>query len=106
MTATETTNTFGATVKTLITDAGLSVNKLAQRTGISPATLGNIVNGKLGMSPNVAVFVAAAIGANAVDLLNLQNASRVDEAVAALDAEGQARLNFVSSLAPTAEVSE
>lgn len=53
---------------------GLSVTAAAKALGVSRKTLDNLVNGRAGVSPEMAVRLATAFGGSAQSWINMQSA--------------------------------
>ncbi len=51
---------------------GITITAFAQRIGVTRVTLSNVLNGKNGISADMAVRLAAALGGSAESWLNLQ----------------------------------
>ena len=51
---------------------GITITAFAQRIGVTRATLSNVLNGKNGISADMAARLAAALGGSAESWLNLQ----------------------------------
>jgi addiction module HigA family antidote len=63
----------GAIIKTLCLDPlGVSVTQAAQALGVSRKTLSTILNGRAGISPEMAVRLSLAFGTSAESWLNQQ----------------------------------
>lgn len=59
---------------------GISVTKAAQGLGVSRSTLSRLVNGQIGVSPEMAVRLSMAFGSTPEMWLRLQNAYDLAEA--------------------------
>ena len=59
---------------------GISVTKAADGLGVSRSTLSRLVNGQIGVSPEMAVRLSMAFGSTAEMWLRLQNAYDLAEA--------------------------
>jgi len=53
-------------------DGGLTVSELARRLGVSRVALSRVVNGRAGVSAELAIRLAAALGGSAESWLNVQ----------------------------------
>ena len=58
----------------VFTGTGLTVTAFAQRIGVTRVTLSNVLNGKNGVSSDMALRLAAALGGSAESWLHLQAA--------------------------------
>jgi len=56
----------------VFTGTGITVTSFAQRIGVTRDTLSNLLNGKNGVSADMAVRLAAALGGNAESWLHVQ----------------------------------
>ena len=56
----------------VFTDSGISVTDFAERLGISRVTLSRLLNGKAGVSADMALRLAAALGGTAQSWLHMQ----------------------------------
>ena len=56
----------------VFTGTGITVTSFAQRIGVTRVTLSNLLNGKNGVSADMAVRLAAALGGNAESWLHVQ----------------------------------
>ena len=56
----------------VFTDSGHTVTAFAQRIGVTRVTLSNVLNGKNGVSSDMALRLAAALGGSAETWLHLQ----------------------------------
>ena len=56
----------------VFTDTGITVTDFAQRIGVTRVTLSHILNGKAGISADVALRLAAALGGSAGSWLHMQ----------------------------------
>ena len=56
----------------VFTDTGLTVTDFAERLGITRVSLSRVLNGKAGISADMAVRLAAALGGKAESWLHLQ----------------------------------
>ena len=56
----------------VFTDIGLTVTNFAERLGITRVSLSRVLNGKAGISADMAVRLAAALGGRAESWLHLQ----------------------------------
>jgi transcriptional regulator with XRE-family HTH domain len=63
-------NTIGRNIRALRIDAGLTLQALADRTGLSPSMLSLLERGKTGPSIGTLVVIASALGAQMSDLLD------------------------------------
>lgn len=57
----------------VFTGTGNTVTAFAQRIGVTRVTLSNVLNGKNGVSADMAVRLAAALGGSAESWLHMQN---------------------------------
>lgn len=58
----------------VFTDTGITVTDFATRLGVTRVTLSRVLNGKSGISADMAVRLAAALGGSAESWLGMQNA--------------------------------
>jgi antitoxin HigA-1 len=56
----------------VFTDASISVTDFAQRLGVTRVTLSRLLNGKAGISADMALRLAAALGGTAQSWLHMQ----------------------------------
>lgn len=56
----------------IFTDTGITVTDFARRIGVTRVTLSNVLNGKNGVSADMAVRLAAALGGSAESWLHMQ----------------------------------
>ena len=56
----------------VFTDTGITVTDFAQRIGVTRVALSRVLNGKAGISADMAVRIAAALGGNAESWLHMQ----------------------------------
>lgn len=56
----------------VFTDTGLTVTDFAQRIGVTRVALSRVLNGKAGISADMAVRIAAALGGSAESWLHMQ----------------------------------
>ncbi len=62
----------GETIGDLLAERGMTQQELAVRTGVTPAFISNVVNGKKGISGNFAYALECAFGVPKTFWLNLQ----------------------------------
>jgi addiction module HigA family antidote len=67
-----------------MSDTGITVTDFASRLGVSRVTLSRIINGKAGISADMAVRLAAALGGSAESWLHMQAAYDLWQAEKAL----------------------
>lgn len=58
----------------VFTDTGITVTDFADRLGVTRVTLSRVLNGKSGISADMAVRLAAALGGSAESWLSMQGA--------------------------------
>jgi addiction module HigA family antidote len=68
----------------VFTDTGITVTDFANRLGVTRVTLSRVLNGKSGISADMAVRLAAALGGSAESWLGMQNAYDLWQAEKAL----------------------
>lgn len=56
----------------VFTGANITVSSFAKRLGVTRVALSNVINGKAGISANMAVRLAAALGGSAESWLHMQ----------------------------------
>ncbi len=56
----------------VFTDSGITVLEFARRLGVTRVALSNVLNGKAGISANMAIRFAAALGGSAESWLHMQ----------------------------------
>ncbi len=56
----------------VLTDSDITVTEFAKRLGITRVALSNVLNGKAGISANMAIRLAAALGGSAESWLHMQ----------------------------------
>ena len=56
----------------VFTDSGISVTDFAERLGVTRVTLSRLLNGKAGVSADMALRLAAALGGTAQSWLHMQ----------------------------------
>jgi len=56
----------------VFTDSGITVSAFAERLGVTRVALSNVLNGKAGISANMAIRLAAALGGSAESWLHMQ----------------------------------
>ena len=56
----------------VFTDTGITVTDFARRIGVTRVTLSNVLNGKNGVSADMAMRLAAALGGSAESWLHMQ----------------------------------
>ena len=56
----------------VFTDTGITVTEFAKRLGVTRVALSRVLNGKAGISANMAVRLAAALGGSAESWLHMQ----------------------------------
>ena len=56
----------------VFTDAGITVTEFAKRLGVTRVALSRVLNGKAGISADMAVRLAAALGGSAESWLHMQ----------------------------------
>lgn len=71
----------------VFTDTGITVTAFAERIGVSRVTLSRVLNGKAGISADMAVRLAAALGGSAESWLQMQAAYDLWQAEKALKGE-------------------
>ena len=59
--------------ETYLEPFGLSVRSLAESLGVSPSTLNRLINGQSGVSPEMALRLAKALGRSAESWLAMQH---------------------------------
>lgn len=64
----------GEVLKDGVIDAGVSITELADRLGVDRVTLSRLLNGKAGVSAEMAVRLAKALGGSAESWLHMQAA--------------------------------
>ncbi|CAG4883812.1 Antitoxin HigA [Georgfuchsia toluolica] len=68
----------------VFTDTGITVTDFADRLGVTRVTLSRVLNSKSGISADMAVRLAAALGGSAESWLTMQNAYDLWQAEKAL----------------------
>jgi addiction module HigA family antidote len=56
----------------VLTDSDMTVTDFAKRLGVTRVALSNVLNGKAGISANMAIRLAAALGGSAESWLHMQ----------------------------------
>ncbi len=56
----------------VFTDSGITAVEFAKRLGVTRVALSNVLNGKAGISANMAIRLAAALGGSAESWLHMQ----------------------------------
>ena len=56
----------------VFTDTGITVTEIAKRLGVTRAALSRVLNGRAGISADMAVRLAAALGGSAESWLHMQ----------------------------------
>ena len=70
----------GFGIRDLIEDAGMSVTDAARKLGVTRQALNNLVNGKAGISPEMAIRLEKVFGGSAEQWLRIQTAYELSEA--------------------------
>lgn len=67
----------GATLKELIDDRGMSQKELANRMGVSPKHVSELINGKVGLTEKTAIKLQSVLGISADVWMNLEHKYRM-----------------------------
>ena len=70
----------GFGIRDLIEDAGMGVTDAARKLGVTRQALNNLVNGKAGISPEMAIRLEKVFGGTAEQWLRIQTAYELAEA--------------------------
>ena len=70
----------GFGIRDLIEDAGMGVTDAARMLGVTRQALNNLVNGKAGISPEMAIRLEKVFGGSAEQWLRIQTAYELAEA--------------------------
>jgi addiction module HigA family antidote len=70
----------GFGIRGLIEDAGMGVTDAARKLGVTRQALNNLVNGKAGISPEMAIRLEKVFGGSAEQWLRIQTAYELAEA--------------------------
>ena len=70
----------GFRIRDLIEDAGMGVTDAARKLGVTRQALNNLVNGKAGISPEMAIRLEKVFGGSAEQWLRIQTAYELAEA--------------------------
>ena len=70
----------GYGIRVLIEDAGMSVTDAARKLGVTRQSLNNLVNGRAGISPEMAIRLEKVFGGTAEQWLRVQTAYELAQA--------------------------
>ncbi|PKE29636.1 addiction module antidote protein, HigA family [Rahnella sp. AA] len=84
----------GEVIGEILEDAGVSLRQFATAMDIAPSTASRILNGKVNITPEMALKLAVAVGGTAETWLNIQNAYSLAQARKTIDISHVHRISF------------